>query len=213
MNNIINRLANLTAYVLHPMLMPTYVLFFLLNSSLFFVIPIPANLTKYIYGLIICFTILLPLSFSLYLKRNGHISSLKMEKAEDRTLPFLFTITCYGGAYYVLSRTSITLLLTIILLGAMISLLLLLLTTRVTKASAHCVGIGGFLGSVICIQYFLHINLTSILVISILLCGIVGTARLIVNAHSRSQVYLGYAIGILGQLIVFTSYKYLLLSH
>ena len=213
MNSLTIKFANLFSYLLHPMLMPTYVLYSLLHSSLFLIIPIPPTLSKYIYGLIFCFTVLLPLAFSLYLKRNGHISSLKMDKAEERTLPFLFTILCYGGAYYVLSRTSITLLLTIILLGAIVSLTTLLLTTKITKASAHCVGIGGLVGSIACIQFFLHINLTIIFLLSILLSGIVGTSRLLLNAHSRKQVYLGYAIGIVGQVIVFSTYKFYIFSN
>jgi hypothetical protein len=202
------RLAKLISYLFHPMFMPTYVLYFLLNSSLFLIIPIPPHITKFVYGLIICFTILLPLTFSMYLKRNGNISSLTMDHPNERTLPFLFTILCYGAAYYVLSRTSITLLLTIILLGAIVSLILLLLITKHTKASAHCVGIGGFLGSIICLQTFLHINLTSMLLFTLLACGMVGTSRLLLNAHNRSQVYLGYFIGLTGQLTIFIAYKY-----
>jgi hypothetical protein len=136
-----------------------------------------------------------------------------MDDPIERTLPFLFTILCYGGAYYVLSRTSLTLLLTIILLGAILSLILLMMITKITKASAHCVGIGGVLGSMLCIQGYLHVNLTSSLLIMLLISGLVGTSRLLLNAHNQLQVYLGYGIGIVGQVVIFTTYKYFIFSN
>jgi len=209
MNLLLNKLANLVSYILHPMLMPTYMLAFLLNSKAFFMIPIPPQLSKYVYGIVICFTIILPITFALYLKRNGIIASLKMADKSERNTPFLFTAGCYFGVFYVMHKTHLTLLLNIMLLGAIISLLLLLLLNYKTKVSAHTVGIGGVLGTILCIQFFLNVNMIIYTLFAILICGIVGSSRLILKAHSHKQIYAGYALGILGQFIIFLFYKFL----
>jgi hypothetical protein len=208
MNLLLNKLSNLVSYILHPMLMPTYMLAFLLNSKAFFMIPIPPHLSKYVYGIIICFTIILPLTFAMYLKRNGVITSLKMAEKSERNTPFLFTAGCYLGVFYVMNRTHLTLLLNIMLLGAAISLLLLLVMNYKTKISAHAVGIGGALGTILCMQFFMNVNLILYTLFAILLCGIVGSSRLILKAHNHKQIYTGFGLGIIGQFIIFSVYKY-----
>jgi len=209
MTQLTIKAANLLSYLFHPVFIPTYMLFFILNSNAFYMVPIPSAIAKYVYGLVICFTILIPISFSLYLKKTGAITSLKMDDKSERNVPFLFTTACYFGVYYVMSKTNLTMLLNIMILGAIISMILLLILNFYSKISAHSVGIGGALGTILCIHQFLNINLFTYILLAILLCGIVGSARLVLQAHSRKQIYWGFAIGIMGQLIIFSVYKYI----
>jgi len=202
------QVAKFFSYVLHPMLMPTYMLVFLLNANSFYLLPVPTMLTKYLFALIIIFTIVLPVLFSVYLKKNGVIQSLTMNTNDERKAPFLFTAGCYFAVYYVLAKTQLTLVLNIMMLGAVISLLLLILFNYKTKISAHMVGIGGCLGTLLCLQFFLNINLLYSIIFCILLCGIAGTGRLILNAHTHAQIYLGLLVGLSGQFAIFSALKY-----
>ncbi|MBK8663664.1 MAG: hypothetical protein IPN18_18460 [Ignavibacteriales bacterium] len=51
--------------------------------------------------------------------------------------------------------------------------------------------------------YNIEINLYLLILISIVIAGVVGSARLFLKAHTREQVYSGYLLGFLSQLIAF----------
>jgi hypothetical protein len=83
----------------------------------------------------------------------------------------------------------------------------------------HTTGVGGLVVGILLIKHYFsyeHFTLelgslgsylvnTDILVfLSLLFAGLVGTARLLLKAHSLGEVCLGYLIGILSQLIAFS---------
>jgi membrane-associated phospholipid phosphatase len=90
----------------------------------------------------------------------------------------------------------------IILLCCSLSLIATSLINLVWKVSAHMVGIGGVIGAVIALSVQLDTDFFYILSSLILLAGLLGYSRLKLNAHTPAQVYLGFVVGFLPQMII-----------
>ena len=70
------------------------------------------------------------------------------------------------------------------------------------KVSAHMAGMGGIIGAIIAFSIKLSVNMVLALMIFILIAGLVGFARLKLNAHTPGQIYTGFMIGLLTQLLL-----------
>ena len=65
------------------------------------------------------------------------------------------------------------------------------------------VGIGGLLGFLISISYLTKYDMTVFYIIVIVVAGLVGFARLKLEEHKPSQIYLGFLLGLFVQTILF----------
>ncbi len=205
-------LAHLISVVFHPLLMLTYmiILLLLINPYLFGVNHI-ANSSILVLRIFIM-TFLLPGFAVLMMKQLGLIESLQMQDKQERIGPLIITGMFYIWVFYNFYKSPVLpQAYTIFMLGATIGLFIAFLINIFEKVSLHGVGIGGLLGMVIITMLLysypnfsvlgMTISMNTLLIITILLCGIVGTARLILNAHDPSQVYKGFIIGVSTQFI------------
>ncbi len=102
----------------------------------------------------------------------------------------------------------------IAVLGATIGLFTCFFINLFFKISLHATGIGGFVGMVLITmwQYSFgtismtlpllgasQVSINLVLLISILLAGLVGTARLWLKAHQPKELYAGFALGLFAQ--------------
>jgi len=62
-------------------------------------------------------------------------------------------------------------------------------------------GLGGLLGFFINISMYQHENYLKLIIVLLLLSGLVASARLVLKAHTTSEVVLGFFIGLLLQFI------------
>lgn len=187
-------IANILSYLLHPLAMPTL-------GALFFLDVIPFNVTSGLFyatvAIVFIGTYLLPGLSAVLMKQMGIIKSIKMETPEQRRGPFLVT-----GLYYVFVArmlikfdTVITNQLFIFLMASAISIVLVLFLLPCTKLSIHMVGLGGLLGLVLGTSLDYELNLLPHLSTIFVVSGLVGTARLTLNAHKPTEIYLGYLVG------------------
>lgn len=65
------------------------------------------------------------------------------------------------------------------------------------------IGIGGLLGILISISYLTKYDLTIFYIIVIITAGLIGFARLQLQEHKPSQIYLGFLLGLLVQIGLF----------
>ncbi len=197
------RIAKFISYILHPLLMPSFLLAIVFNSDSYIQLATPLKLQSAIYGLVFIATFLLPLFCSLLLVKLGFIASLSMETKEERRFPFLICSILYFLTFYLLKQVHVASLIYLLLLGATLALLLTMLINLNWKISAHMVGIGGVIGAIIGISLRLYIDYRLLLICLVLLAGIVGTARLLMKAHNPAQIYMGFTVGVLSQLALF----------
>ncbi len=137
-----------------------------------------------------------------YLFRSGLIGSLYLEERADRKLPYFLTALVYTALTYMfgfrlslLSESSPEI--AVILGSITVSILLVGVISLWWKISAHGVGVGGTVGALLAIVSTTgDPNLLWPGVLSVVLAGLVGSARLELNAHTLAQVLAGLSLGI-----------------
>ncbi len=149
-------------------------------------------------SLIFITTFIIPVLSLYILKMSGSITSISLERREERLTPMIYTAVMYGVTAYMFSSKLELGEMIFVYLG--ISTVLILLTGIITifwKISLHGIGVGGFIG------YLLGLNQQTqlahfeiILPILFLIGAVVLSARLRLNAHSPQQVYVGFVLGI-----------------
>jgi membrane-associated phospholipid phosphatase len=193
-------IAHFFSWVFQPLLMPT------LAAALFIQLPfyafnlLPDAVRWYVLICNTLFTILLPVLMIFMLLRNGVIQSVELKNREDRKYPILFTIVFHIANYYFLSKAHLPGPYMFFLLAALFSLVLTLIVTYYWKISMHMTGIGGVCGAFLTLAFIWPIELRLLLAALFLLAGIIGSSRLILNAHTSSQVAFGFLAGFLPQL-------------
>lgn len=201
----------------HPLLTPTYALVFLLliNPYAFGVRHIfDLKARIWLIAVFAC-SFLIPVAGALLLKPLGFIKDLAMTDKQDRTGPYIIT-----GIFYLwllknlLADGQVPALYTKFVFGATIGLFLTFFLNIFFKISAHAVGMGGFVGMLLLtllhwgnlpleLNLFgatLQASLLLVMAAGIALAGLVGTARLSLEAHEPRDVYRGYAVGFVAML-------------
>jgi len=149
----------------------------------------------------ILFTFLLPLFILLMLKRFKLISNLSMDKKEERKIPVLITIVLFAYNYYILNRLPLPDLYYSFLLASIFSVSICLIITMYWKISMHMAGLGGVVGAMIITSVLWQLDLRLLIAMLLLVAGITGSARLTLHAHTPEQVYTGFFVGLLPQII------------
>ncbi|WP_310589099.1 hypothetical protein [Fibrella forsythiae] len=199
------RLAYFLSVIFHPLLMPTWLI-----GLLLFIAPARLNVDTYspdlrvsLLVLVFIGTFAVPSLLIYYLYRSGVLTDLTMPDRTDRRLPYLLSGIVYLVVTYLfafrMSLFSETSPEVAIILGSItLSILLVGLINTVWKISAHAVGIGGVLGTVM-LMLAKHgdTELFVPFVILIALSGLLATARLQLNAHTLGQVSAGLGLGVL----------------
>lgn len=211
--------AQILSVIAHPLLMLTYMLLLLLlvNPYLFGVNSIGDLESKKLILSVFFTSFLLPAIAIFLMYKLELISSLDMRDKQDRIGPFIVTGIFYLWVFQnVLRNNDMPTAFLIAVLGATMGLFLCFLINLFFKISLHASGMGGFIGMVLITMwlysygtfemwlpylgsYSISINL--VLMLSLLLGGLIGTARLGLGAHSSKELYAGFALGLLCQFI------------
>lgn len=195
---ILEAMAEMISQMFSPFVMPTYAIFFALNLN--FIATQTLLSTRVIVTLaILALTCIIPIISIAILHRLGRISDVGVNKQNERTVPYIVTIMGYlAGAIY-LTNVNAPQWIAMFLIGAGLSAITSMLINLKWKISAHAAGMGGVLAMFFTIwinDYAQHdfFIATSIM---ILLTGLVGTSRLILNRHTLGQVLAGTLNGFL----------------
>lgn len=191
--------------VLHPLLMATYgclLLFFGIQNTVYdYLTPFDA---KWRMSLVIfMFSFVFPALNIFILYKLKRIPTISLSNQKDRTFPYVMTALFYFGLFYLLMDINIWNSLKLFILGGGIAILLTALLNLKFKISAHMVGIGGLLGVLISVSFLTKFDMTMFYVLVIVLAGIIGFARLMLNEHKPYQLYLGFLLGLTVQISLF----------
>lgn len=200
------RIAKAISYLLHPLLMPTYgfaLIFYTKNYISTFTAP---EVKLLVLGITFVFTFLLPATNVFFLLKAGRIKSLEMETAGERLLPYMGAVLYYFALFYLFDHAHFPNVFKIVVLGAGIAVLLALLINLKWKISAHAIGIGGTAGATMGIIYRLQIDMAQVLMVVLLFAGVLGFARLKLKMHTPAQVYAGFLLGFVVELLLMLFY-------
>ncbi len=128
-----------------------------------------------------------------------------MPTTKERIIPLLSTMIFYFWISHVFNSMAgvVPLPLKVLLLGNFWGIILVFLVNIFTRISMHTSAAGGMIGILIVMQIVGNANMIIPIFIALVLAGIIGTARMILGAHQRGDVWLGYIIGIVVQLAAY----------
>ncbi len=196
--------AKVISYLFHPLLMPTLGLWLLINTNPFLDFMIQGPVARALYIVVFISTFVFPVLSSLLLLFTGRIKNLEMQSPEERRLPYLLTAIYYTVGYYmIVTKIPLPQEVSLMILGANLSVILTLIINMFRKISAHAVGISGLIGAFMGVGIASPLNIANILILLFLLAGIIGYARLKLESHKPIDLYLGYFLGFICEFLLF----------
>jgi len=216
---MLKSLAQVLSFIFHPLLIVTYmlVLLLLVNPYLFGVNSIGDKASKLLILQVFLSTFFIPAFAVAMLRFTGMVKSLEMKTRQERIGPYIIT-----GMFYIwmfrnfLGSDQVPTAFSSFLLGASIGLFIAFFINIFSKISAHAVGMGGLVGMVVITlllfsydTFTIHstlvgvveLSMNGVLMVVILVAGMVGTARLLLQAHEPLDLYGGYLVGFASQFI------------
>ncbi|MBK8701621.1 MAG: hypothetical protein IPN29_19540 [Saprospiraceae bacterium] len=211
----------LLSYLFHPLFISAYFIWLIYWMNPVFMDFSENNGSQLIIISLLTSTILFPGIAIFMMKGLKLIDSIQMRDKKERVGPLIVTSLFYIWVFLNFKRNSLVPeYITYFMLGATLSLFICFFFTLFFKVSLHTVGFGSLLLGLAIIRFkyaFDDVILTlpgKTLIVStdlILLCililgGIVGTSRLLLDAHTPKQVYLGYLLGASAMLAAYPAY-------
>ena len=193
--SILQIIAQIFSDLFSPIMMPTYMIAFAVWTTPLVVIPEKVRLIVVAIVFVICSVI--PTAVIVSLIRLGKVGDVSLSERKERTLPYIVSVLCYVGAAIYLSCIRAPFWLADFYIGAAVTSFLALLITFRWKISAHAAAVGGFASAVTWLAISHALLSSPLLWLSAvyLICGIVGSSRLILGRHDAPQVFAGYLLG------------------
>jgi hypothetical protein len=206
-NKFLQALARVISIVCHPVFMPVVMSFVLYQINIASFSNIGNQKMNEWLGILALNTIFFPLVTVFLLKQLKFIDSIHLHTSKDRIVPLIATMIFYFWAYWVFKNqkppTVAPLVLRVLLLGNFWGIICVFMVNIFKKVSMHAAGAGSMLGILIVVMIMSRVDIFLAFVIAILIAGVIGTSRLILRAHTRGEIGLGYALGIISQLAAF----------
>ena len=190
------RFAQVISVLGHPLFMPLYAFGLLIYTNPYINMMITETSKYFTLGILLVFTIILPILTSVLFKLFGLIDSLYMKTAKERRWPFLLTLIWYYMCIQLLTRIYVPQSFLLLMIGATSIVGVALVITSRWKISIHMLGIGGVIGAIIGISQRFQFDHSILLIALILFAGLIGYSRLKTNSHNFRQVYAGFIVGI-----------------
>ena len=176
------RTARVISAIFTPFSIPFLAFLILFLFSYLRIMPIQYKLI--VLGVVYCFTILMPtLTIFLFRKING-FSPEDLGERKRRFMPFLLTITSYVFCLVMMHRLNIPWYMTGIILAALIMMVICIVVNLKWKLSEHMAGVGAIVGGLVSFSALFGYNPVWWLCLFILIAGVLGTARIILQHHT-----------------------------
>jgi hypothetical protein len=184
----------------HPLLISSYVFAFLIYLHPAAFEGVDTHTKNLRMFSMVLFTIFFP-AVSLFLAwRLKLIKNLSLENRQDRLVGFIVTMFFYFWASYVFRNLpDVPSVAAHFVLGTFLAVCGAWMCTIFYKVSLHAVAMGGLISFFILFGQVDPYVSGLYLVLSILICGLVCSSRLILGAHNRFEMVTGFIVGIIAQ--------------
>lgn len=189
-----NRIQYIIAIAFHPVVINTIALLLM-----FMLVPplasLPYKSKSIIISLIFSCTVIIPALSVAILKLTNVIKSIELKDVKERFWPFLITVFSYFFCFKLLSKVGINLFVINYIFGSSLIVFAMLVTSMFWKISAHMASMGALVGLLVILNNLLQIDLRYIIALSIIIAGLVASARGFANAHNNLQLIAGFVLG------------------
>ena len=190
-----NQFARIISSVFQPLLMPIYsilLLFVYTHFKLLF-----ANQFWVIMTPVILFSFVIPGILIYVVYKLKLISDLSLKIRKERFIPYTIVLVSYLIMIFYYYRIGMPSWFLMLAASSIAVILIAIFITIWWKISAHMFGVGGLLGGVMSVSYFIEKSNPFYLFMAIfLIAGLVGASRLILRRHTFGQVVAGFFLGL-----------------
>ena len=199
---VVRFVAQLIAYLFHPLFITSYVMAFLIFFHPYAFTGFAHRIKVFRFLNIALCDALFPAFAVFLLWRLGFIKSMHLRTEKERIIPYIIAMIFYWWTWNVYKNLPDSPAISIhFLLGAFLALCGGWICNIYFKISMHGIAVGGAL------MFFILFSFTDgyasglYLSIAVLAAGLVATARLLTGDHKPFEVYAGLFIGLLAQYI------------
>ncbi|MBK9300945.1 MAG: hypothetical protein IPN14_10130 [Bacteroidetes bacterium] len=188
----------------HPVFIPTLVIVFLvfMSPTLFFGLPVKTQ--QWWIVIIAYITVTFPLLVVFLLWRLKFIESIHMHGEKERYAPLIASMLFYFWVFWLFHKQlKAPELLQSFLLGIFLTTVGVFMATIFYKISMHTAAWGGVVMFAIIGMFQTLQHGLIFLCLALFIAGVVGSTRLYMKAHTPFQIYSGYVVGMLMQLLSF----------
>lgn len=193
----VSRLSNIISWLFVPLLMPVYGILLIFNLS---ILSLASFHTKLYFTLIVLgVNFIFPMMMVFVLKKMGLIQDIGLNGRSERLIPYIITIISLAGTGWFLHFKGAPLWVAMFFAGGALAALINLTVNFKWKISAHAAGIAGIVAMLIQITkegFPIH-GMTFWIVGTILLAGLLCSARVWLGRHTLLQVLAGSGVGFL----------------
>ena len=188
------------SFIFHPLIMPALgVLFYFSKTPRF----IPDPLIKAKLFSISILTIVLPILLFYLLKTIKKVDTIYLKTTEERIIPLLLNCVITLLIIRRVLPPDEILELYYFFVGVLCSTLsCLILAMFKVKASIHMLAASGFFMFATAIGIHFQVNINGSIALMLVLLGAIATSRLHLNAHTNTELIIGFFIGLMPQLLL-----------
>lgn len=189
-------LSKILSYLFHPLLMTTWFTLLLLYTNPFSFAGLSSGI---VIAVIFINTFMFPAISILLMRKLGFIEDLEMPDHKQRIIPLVASIIFYVWAYLATRKINFPYMMGVFMMGVLVSLFASFVINVFYKVSLHMVGVSGALTAIMLLVFVSPSDLSYYFLAMILLTGAVASARLYLGAHTMKEVYVGFLVGMFGQ--------------
>ncbi len=195
-----NQLLKSISYIFHPLLMPLLGVVFYFSKTPRF---IPEPIIKAKLFSVTILTVILPMLLYYLLKTLNKVDSVHLETTNERKLPlFLNICITFLIIIRVLPQNEIPELY-FFFIGVLISTITCFALAIIKfKASIHMIAASGFFMFAVALAIHFKININGTIALMCIILGAIATSRLHLKAHTPTELFIGFFIGLIPQLVL-----------
>ncbi len=195
-------IAKVISYIFHPLFIPTYVYFFLTQAFPYEFSGMLSNDSAFRTIVVFINTAFFPGVAVFLLWRLKFIESIFLKSQKERIAPYMIVMVFYWWLWYLSKNfTDQPFELRVFFLGTFLTTPVALVLNNFFKISMHAIGVGCAAAFIAILAFIKSVDMTAAVAVSLLIAGLVCTARFLVSDHTNRDVYAGLILGIVCQLI------------
>lgn len=187
------KIANTLSWVLHPFLLPVYLMAVLLTMTTF--AHYSTQVKFYLMWVVVLYAIVIPFLALGVLHSLGRISSFKVDNRRERWLPLAVGIVCYILCAITFAKIPSAIFLRKFMVAAACCEAMCLVVSLWWKISLHLTGMGAVVALLVVMNIIGVGNMLIPLMVAILAAGALASARLYLGCHNGAQVLAGFCGG------------------
>lgn len=184
------KIANTLSWVLHPFLLPVYLMALLLTMTTFALYS--ANVKFYFMWVVALYAIIIPFLTLGILRSLGRISDFRVDDRRERLLPLLIGTVCYVLCALTFAKIPSAIFLRKFMVAAACCEAMCFVVSLRWKISLHLTGMGAIVALLVVMNVVGVGNMLIPLSVAILCAGALASARLYLGCHNPRQVAAGF---------------------